>query len=221
MTPLNCGELRDLSAELALGVLPGDERAAALAHLEHCGECRTHLEELSDAADALLLLAPQADPPSGFARRVTAELDPQRLPRRHRVTALAAAVVLVLGGAGALAAAVVHRGGHSKPAPFALHAPGVKMAGFVAAQGERVGGQVFTFAGTPSWVFMTVAEKDSSETYACELELSDGTRLRIGRFQLHNGSGSWGRTVPLDVSRIRVVRLINQSGETAASGRFA
>lgn len=222
MTSLSCAEVRQLAAELAVGALPGDERAAALAHLEDCGECQVLVEELALAADALLLLAPEADPPAGFSSRVAAAFEPQ-VPRRrfrHRVVAVAAAAAFLLGGGAALATGVWHRGPEPKPVPFALHAPGVRMARFVAARGEMVGGQVFSYSGTPSWVFMTVQENASSETYACELELSDGTQLRIGTFRLHDGVGSWGRMVGVDANRIRAIRLIKGTAETAAIGSF-
>jgi hypothetical protein len=219
MRDITCTELREVASELALGTLPGDERAAALAHLEHCGECQMVVEELSDAADALLLLAPQAEPPAGFARRVAAGWRPQPPRVRQRMAAVAAAVALVLGGGTAVAAGIFHHGSPS-PARFALHAPGVRMARFVAARGENVGGQVFSYAGNPSWVFMTVHGRNSSEPYVCELDLTDGTKLNVGSFRLYEGSGSWGREVQVDVSRIRAVHLLKQGGETAASASF-
>jgi len=83
-----------------------------------------------------------------------------------------------------------------------------------------VSGQVFAYAGTPSWVFMTVKDTESSDSYTCELELSDGTKLPIGQFQLHDGVGSWGWTVGVDISQFRGVHLTKATGETAASASF-
>lgn len=37
---ISCEKLREIGAELALGVLPGRERAGAVAHLERCADCR-------------------------------------------------------------------------------------------------------------------------------------------------------------------------------------
>ena len=54
MTPVTCAEVAELAAELALGTLPGDQRAAVLAHLDGCGECRRLVKELADTADILL-----------------------------------------------------------------------------------------------------------------------------------------------------------------------
>src|SRR5437588_13078308 len=97
MSTLSCAELRELAPELALGPLPGDQRAAAIAHLAHCGECQLRVEELSDAADSLLLACPEADPPRGFARRVVAGLGP--VPRRRWRSVAAVVATGVLFGA--------------------------------------------------------------------------------------------------------------------------
>jgi hypothetical protein len=63
-----------MGAEVALGILSGPERADALNHMEHCVACRTLVESLAQTGDALLLLAPEADPPMGFESRVAARV---------------------------------------------------------------------------------------------------------------------------------------------------
>ena len=56
-------------AGLALGLgEPG--QAALVGHVAVCGTCAAHLEDLVAIAGALSLLAPEADPPSGFEGRV-------------------------------------------------------------------------------------------------------------------------------------------------------
>ena len=44
MRRMDCAQLADAAPELALGILPGDERAAALAHLDECPGCRQRHE---------------------------------------------------------------------------------------------------------------------------------------------------------------------------------
>ena len=72
----------DLAAELALGIADGEERAEALRHLSTCAECRHVVEELSQVADELLILAPIEEPPAGFESRVVERLGLRRPPRR-------------------------------------------------------------------------------------------------------------------------------------------
>ena len=67
---MTCAELADVAAELALGVLTGRERAAAVAHLDTCEDCREEVRLLMGAGEQLLELLPPAEPPAGFETRV-------------------------------------------------------------------------------------------------------------------------------------------------------
>jgi hypothetical protein len=221
MSAMECEELREVAAELALATSPGKQRAAALAHIDGCADCRLVVEELSDAADALLLLAPEAEPPAGFAGRVLSGLGPSRPSRwrdRARVAAVAAAV-LSLGVATAIG--VRHEGAPLSRPSSALRAPGVRVARFVSGPGEHVQGEVFAAIGRPSSVFMTVSDEGSSDIYRCELELDDGQLIEIGRFQLHDGSGSWGMNVATDLHQLKAVRLLDEHGAPAARASLA
>src|SRR5689334_11877503 len=104
MSAFSCSQVRDLAPELALGVLGGAERAEALEHVDHCTLCRTHVSELSEVADALTLLSPEAEPPAGFEDRVLQSVGAQRR-RSWRNASLgrlvAAAAVIVALGTGA------------------------------------------------------------------------------------------------------------------------
>ena len=75
MTTLTCDQLRTMAAEVALGIVSGADRADALDHMEHCVACRALVDELAQAGDSLLLLAPEAEPPMGFESRVAARLE--------------------------------------------------------------------------------------------------------------------------------------------------
>src|SRR6202034_1069468 len=95
-----CVAVRDDLAALAVGTLTGRQRAELLVHLEGCARCAAELEELSAAADALITLIPDAEPPGGFAARTTAlmraEPKVRQRPTLRRVIAIAA-VVIALG----------------------------------------------------------------------------------------------------------------------------
>src|SRR6516165_512257 len=113
----------DLS-ELALGVLTGRERARALSHVETCPRCAEELEQLSRAADALVEVAPEVEPPLGFEVRLFERMGVADVPRRTRRRARRW-VPAALATAAAVAALVVGLTlGLSSPTPPAQHAAG-------------------------------------------------------------------------------------------------
>jgi len=74
MSTVDCRQFRDLAPDLALGLLAGDDRGAAISHVASCASCRRHLDGLVAVADELLLLAPSVEPDIGFESRVMARL---------------------------------------------------------------------------------------------------------------------------------------------------
>src|SRR3954470_9922047 len=79
-----CHETREMAADLALGIVEGEERGRALQHLADCPDCRAEVEKYSELADELLLLAPHREAPVGFESRVLGELLPAPKPKRRR-----------------------------------------------------------------------------------------------------------------------------------------
>jgi anti-sigma-K factor RskA len=73
---MTCEEIQDLVALAALGDLDGAERQTLDTHLQACPECRTQLDELTDAAGALAYLAPPVTPPEALRARVLARVRP-------------------------------------------------------------------------------------------------------------------------------------------------
>jgi hypothetical protein len=62
-------------AELAAGVLDTREEAELLSHLVSCSSCATEFEELASAAQSLLLLVLEIEPPDGFESRFLDRLE--------------------------------------------------------------------------------------------------------------------------------------------------
>jgi anti-sigma-K factor RskA len=160
-----------VAAELALGTLAGDERADAIAHLAGCVDCRVLVEQLSEVADSLLLLAPEADPPLGFETRVAARLGlgSARRWRRVALAAIAAAVIAAVLGVVGVRLADDDGGQPLRSGPL------------VTAAGRHVG-QVFAYDGDQSWVFMTVETSGDGDGYMCVLELAGGRHQELGWF---------------------------------------
>ena len=212
--------VQEAAAELALGLLSGPERADALAHLETCPVCRTTVEELSDVADGMLLLAPEAEPPVGFETGVLERLDgkEQRRPRRRRAVMAAAAVVaFLLGG---VAGALVARDRQSRldreyiAALRELDGRALAAARLrVPESGEQVG-QVFLYEGAVSWLFVTVddASAPADEELVVELRFEDGRRVEVPGLHVVAGRGSLGATVELRLRDLDGVRVVDDDG---------
>jgi hypothetical protein len=165
-------------------------------------------------------VAPEAEPPAGFARRTAENFVAPRPPRWGTIGRVAAVAAAVLAIAGGTVVALDRQSTTSSPS-FALQAPGVRMTHFAPAAGEELHGEVFASADRPSWLFMTVQDDGSSDAYRCQLEVADGQWLDVGSFQLHDGSGSWGKAVTTDLHQLKAVRLIDQHGSVAATASLA
>jgi len=74
MTPMTCADVQELAAELALDLVTGPERAAALAHLAGCAACRSEVASLTDVGEAMLAIAPEVPPSAGFESRVISRI---------------------------------------------------------------------------------------------------------------------------------------------------
>ncbi|WKX69314.1 hypothetical protein [Streptomyces sp. XD-27] len=224
MTEMTCHQLRTVGAELALGILPGQERAEAIAHLDRCPGCRQHVERLTLVGDGLLGLVPGSEPPVGFETRVADRLSvprPQRLRRRRlrlRIAAIAAAAAIACGfGGWAIGTAIDH-------APASASRPAEPNRTFLEASltaGHRPVGQIFAHPGSPGWVYMSVDLDRHSGKVTCQLEHVDGAPLSIGSFRLDDGYGYWGAPAPVDPATISGARLLAEDGSVLATANFA
>lgn len=224
---LSCEQLREIGAELALGVLPARERAGAMGHLEGCAACREHVHELAAASDALLDLVPGSEPPAGFEDRVIERLGlaPARRPavrhprwRRIALAAAAAAAGLALGGGGWVLGAYT-----GTPAPVAPIASPV-LPQLLTAQlthGNHSFGQAYLYAGASPWLYMAVDADGHSGTVHCLVQRADGTTAKAGSFTLDaDGYGSWGGPYPAGTAPVTGVRLTDAHGTVLATATF-
>lgn len=200
------------TAELALGLLNGVDRAEALAHLAECPLCRVEVERLADAADRLLLVGHRAEPPPGFESGVLAAME-RDLTARRRVrkwrglvvplVAAAASALIVLGIVWSIRAA--------SPSPLTLAAP------MVTPSGREVG-EVRLEGGDPPWLLISVpgwkrwdAEVGQPLDYRLHVELADGTTVEMRDVEL-SASGEWGATADFEPSQVRGVSIADASG---------
>jgi hypothetical protein len=218
-----CAFVRDLTPELAMGVAAGDERAAALAHLVTCADCRARLDEATGLVDELLLLAPEHEPPPGFEGRVLAAMD-TRTPTRRRPTvwlAAAAAVVVV-----ALGSMTVTRWAGAdaddrrladeyRQALEVADGSSLRAADLLTPAGSPAG-HVFAYEGKPSWLFMTV-EGAPSGTYHVTLVTTDGRVRDIGDCWVREGRGSWGTALDVSIGTVDRVEMHAEDGGVLTS----
>lgn len=83
---MGCDQVRELVAELAIGIADGRERDAAIRHAATCPDCRQLVSELSVVVDDLLLLAPAHEPPPGFTAQTVARIFPPPAAQHRRAT---------------------------------------------------------------------------------------------------------------------------------------
>ncbi|MER6526566.1 hypothetical protein [Streptomyces sp. NPDC001508] len=239
---VTCRTLREIGAELALGVLPGRERAEAVAHLDRCPECRKYIEELTSVSDRLIGLLPGSEPPVGFeervARRLTATARERRPPtraaatfpsrrRRIRVRLAAAAATLVLAvGFGGWAIGTAIEDVVAGPSSTAGTNGGMLSGDLSSATspGKAVG-EIYTHPGRPGWIYMAVdladvgVPRDGKVT--CLLVHKDGSTVRVGTFALrHNGTGFWGSPAMVDTAKLSAARLTTTDGTILATAHL-
>jgi hypothetical protein len=213
---VSCEDTREIAAELALGIADGAERARALHHLAGCADCRRAVEELSAVADELLILAPEREPPAGFESHVLARLAPApEKPRRaRRLRRVLAPVAAAAAAALAAAAVVLHAtnddrrlAAHYRATLSAAHGSSFDAARLFAPGRVRAG-VVYTYRGTPSWVFVAIYRPYRSTAYTVELVTADGRRVPLPSLRLDLRTGTGGQAIPVDLQSVSTVRLV-------------
>jgi hypothetical protein len=211
------GHVDEIAAELALGVVDGEERARALEHLAVCPECRRTVEELSEVADGLLLLAPSREVPIGFESRALEPLQARR-PRARRRRALvpiaAAATAAALAVTGTLLVVEDDLQLASDYRGTLAEANGERFqVAHLYGAGEDPVGTVFGYQGSPSWLVVIVDSEQRAGVRAAELVTTDGGRVQLRSFALDPASGSWGGAIPVALDDVSVVRLLPADGD--------
>jgi hypothetical protein len=223
---LDCAGTDQLIPELAVGVAAGDDRARALGHLAHCTRCRSELESVTKAADALLLLVPEREPPTGFESRVLAGYRAEQAQRRAqpgvrsggrlRTAALrvaAAAIVAALAGGavwwrtaddrqlatGYRETLAIANGRYLRAAPM-------------LADGAIPVGHLFAYQGSPSWLLAVVETGHGSGSYPVRMTTRDGRRIALGAMTVRDGAGNWSTTISVSVYEVLAVHVTDPHG---------
>jgi hypothetical protein len=206
MSPLTCDEFESLSAEFALGVLPGDQRGLALTHLATCPSCRAQTRELARVADSLLLLSRPAEPPIGFESRVLSRIGieaaalsrPKRF-RRFRLAA-AAALILAVGSAGLLTGRFTGHGGGTSHIALVRRDSGWCQVAALPGNGA-----------TPAMLIVRLDEpKEPPGSYPVQLLPANGGRpIPWGVIEVRGGHGSLQGPVPAGAGPVHGIRVFD------------
>ncbi len=218
--PLECQAVQDELAELALGTLSGRSRSEVLDHVESCPRCTALLDSLAVASEALLQLAPEAEPTLGFELRFAERLratSPGHRPRRVRrattLWAIAAVMVALAVGLGALTTLrAANNPGHS--AVLNLTSADLTSHGHLL-------GEVMLSAGSPAWLFMSIDDGAWSGRVTCDVTLAGGKVEIIGVFSLSGGYGAWGAPLTSPAGDVRSARLVAPNGTVLAIARLS
>ncbi|HMF03502.1 MAG TPA: hypothetical protein VKH17_01715 [Acidimicrobiia bacterium] len=217
MSGSSCVEVRELAPELALGIVGGPERAEALEHTSECGPCRAFVGELAEAADALPLLAAEAEPPPGFEERVLAALKAPRRRNRRRMAglvAVAAAAAAIVSIVGVRVVESVQDSDHVVSA--ASHVRSARMMG---ANGLDVG-NVFVSDGKPSAVTVNLNYWVPSGGYRIEFR-TGSTDKYLGDITIRDGRGWWGGVANLPNAGTGSIVLVDGGGAVTCVAQLA
>jgi hypothetical protein len=225
---MRCEQIRDLAPEIALGIADGEERAEALRHLSSCPECRRLMEQLSQVADELLVVAPTQEPPAGFETRVVGAITPQRRRRARWLTPRWLAPRFGPALAAAVVTAAVLIGVYSDDRRTAeryretlAQADGqyFRAEPLTDEAGAR-GGVAFGYQGSPSWLFLTVHPRHRDAVDRADLVTRGGRTIPVRSLEL-DPQGSWGGAIPVPLSKVASIRLLGASAGEVLQASFA
>lgn len=214
MTDLSCSEVRELAAEAALDLLPGDERALVFEHLEHCPACRSVVEGYVRAADALLVSLPQAEVPEELSIRLRSAVPTTRRRRRSYAKLLLSAAAVILVALTLVLVGLRATSSHE-------YNPLAETGSLVSPSNGRVG-SVKVDTGADPWISMKIDGALLADgTYRCEVLLTSNATVTLGSLTVAAGSGSWNGPLEVNPDHISVVRVVAGNGDVVAVAGLA
>ena len=209
---IECHDFDEAVGELALETLAPAERDAMLAHAAGCDRCRDELQVMSATADRLLLLAPEAEPPIGFEQRAVMAFPGSRRSVRPAILALAAALVLLVGGV-VLGRSITSGGSGTKTAGSAAD---VRRGVLVDGAG-REHGSVSLISDRGVVLTMSLRSLDEG-VYHCVVQRRDGTATEVAAWPIGpEGAGVWAVGVSGTLQDIRSISVTEDDGTLVAT----
>jgi hypothetical protein len=219
VSALSCAEARELAPELALGILSGAQRAEVVLHVNGCARCQAHVAELTEVADALPQLAPEAEPPAGFEAGVLRRLgEGERRTRRRWIAAVAA----VAAGAIIMSITVVRvieSGDATSPQAVAPTTT-------VAAKPVAVRMELTAVPLPAGWAYVmdghgvavSVSYGMEPGGYAVQVKSPDGRAENIGTMTVKDNHGSWTGRSNRPIPARSTISLVDATGAAVCHG---
>jgi hypothetical protein len=216
---VKCAEARDLAPELALGILGGAERAEVIVHVNGCSRCQAYVGELTEAADALPLLALEAEPSPGFEGRVLAAVQaPRRSTRRRWIGAIAAAAA----AAAILSITIVRvvESGDDTASTAQATARGPAVAKMTGGASNHAAGWVSVYDGRG--VTVAVDYGLASGKYGIQLQPERGHPVALGAMSIDDsGRGFWAGRSDVAITGAARIALVDMAGQEVCHGTLA
>jgi predicted anti-sigma-YlaC factor YlaD len=217
MHALGCPDVREVAPDFAFGILDGEARADVLLHLDECAACQRHIAELSETADALVLLAPEAEPPPGFERRTLDRIVESSRHRRWRMTKVAA---VAAAAAAILSVVTVRIVDESRTPSTNVASPAAAQSvDMIGDGGTKVGTVDVSTTGSAMALDVSVAYGLADGDYHVLLARSGAGKQPVGTMHVTNGYGTWSDTV-LATSGPSQLSLQDDQGRTRCSARL-
>jgi anti-sigma factor RsiW len=215
---MSCAQVRELAPELALGILSGAERAEVVLHVNGCARCQAYVAELTEAADAIPLLAPEAEPPAGFEARVLQRLDAGERRTRRRwiaaVAAVAAAAMIV-----SITVVRVIESNDTSSAPTA--APITRPAKPVAVPMQLTAAPLpagWAYVSDGHGVAVSVSYGMAPGGYAVQVKSPGGRAENIGTMTVSDNHGSWTGRSSRPITAGSTISLVDATGAAVCHG---
>ncbi len=212
-----CERFRGDLVELALGTIDGRERARLVGHLASCVSCSAELDSLASLTDAMLLLAPEVEPPIGFESRVIERhLNATRVATSRRLPLMAAAaVVLVAAISFAIGSFVATTNGTTHPRSY-----GSPVMATLTSQDHTVG-EVFVTSGHSPWIYMSIDDDNWTGSAQCRVIFDNGTTSIVGQFAMAHGYGAWAAKISAANGKVRGAQVLDARGRVLASATLS
>src|SRR5262245_23460713 len=172
-----------------------------MLHLDECTACQRYVSDLSETADALVLLAPEAEPPPGFERRALDRIMETSRRRRWRTTKL---VAVTAAAAAILSVVTVRIVDDSRTPTSQVAAPATQSVAMVGDGGQPVGRVDVSTDASTTTLDVSVAYGLPDGYYNVVLTSVGVGRQTLATMHVVDKHGEWKGSVPATTGPARL-----------------